>query len=461
MKKYKLKKDLGDLKAGTIIDLDEKEAKGLIEAGILEEVDDDGVSSEVAEQMEGVKTEIATAIKQLVTDLTKTGDAGDDGDDGEDGKKGKKKPNVTDVHDREEDDPTGGFKTYGEFAKSVKAASNGHVDKRLKILAGIDEKAAQGANEAVGEEGAWLTPPEYSNRLLERAQEGELGVLGQCDQLVLSGNSIVVNGQVDDDKNAVATRYGGVIAYWVGEADQITSSKLKFRQVTLRLNKIAALCYATDEELEDSQINFGDRLLNRMAGAIGGEVLEAVMFGNGVKKPLGAFAAPCCIEVAKEAGQAADTIVFLNVVNMQTVLWSKSYGTAQWFHNQEALPQMIQMHMPVTTSGAHIPVYMPASGVSEKPFPTLFGRPVSVTDHCEALGDAGDITLGDFSQYLLATRGTVKTAMSIHLRFDYDEVAFKSTFRIDGKPAWAKSMKPRKGASTFRVSPFIKLAARA
>ena len=95
------------------------------------------------------------------------------------------------------------------------------------------------------------------------------------------------------------------------------------------------------------------------------------------------------------------------------------------------------------------------------PTNTIFGRPANSTDHAEALGDSGDILFADWSQYLLAMKGTTATEMSIHLRFDYAETAFRSMFRVDGRPAWDTNMKPRKGAAARRVSPFVKLAARA
>lgn len=182
------------------------------------------------------------------------------------------------------------------------------------------------------------------------------------------------------------------------------------------------------------------------------------MFGTGVGQPLGAFASDACISTTKETGQAADTVVFENIVNASANLWEQSAGKANWYYNQECLPQLRTMVISVGTGG--IPVWLPGNITSGIPN-TLDGRPAYSTEHCEALGDAGDVVVGDFSQYLLATKGTVQTAMSVHLRFDYDEIAFKSTFRVDGRPAWEQSLRPRKGASAKRVSPWVKIAARA
>jgi len=360
------------------------------------------------------------------------------------------------VQERVLEDPRCGFARYDDFALAVKKAcdvGNGPVHNNLRIM-----QAAYGQNTEVGADGGFLIPPEYSNRILERAQ-AVAPVIEQCDKLTLKGNSVMINGMIDHDKSSTTYRYGGVIVYWVGEADQITRSNLKFRQVRIALNKLAALSYVTEEEMEDVT-NFGSRLLEKQSVAIADELTEAIMFGSGVGKPLGAFngTAPC-VSVAKETGQAADTIVAENIINMNSVIVSGSRGRGNWYFNGECLPELEVMAIAVGTGG--IPAFWPAGGLASESPARIKGRPAFETEHCEALGDAGDIVFADWGQYLLGMKGTVKTAMSIHLRFDYDETAFKSTFRVDGRPAWATNLKPRKGAAARRVSPFVKLAERA
>jgi len=60
--------------------------------------------------------------------------------------------------------------------------------------------------------------------------------------------------------------------------------------------------------------------------------------------------------------------------------------------------------------------------------------------------------------YKTATRGGIKSAMSIHVRFEYGEQAFRFEFRIDGQPWLDAPITPFKGAAT--QSAFIALAAR-
>ena len=69
----------------------------------------------------------------------------------------------------------------------------------------------------------------------------------------------------------------------------------------------------------------------------------------------------------------------------------------------------------------------------------------------------------DFSQYLVGQKagigGGVKTAYSIHLKFDYDQNVYRIVLRIDGQPWWPSALTPHRGTNT--VSPVVELAVRA
>ena len=61
-------------------------------------------------------------------------------------------------------------------------------------------------------------------------------------------------------------------------------------------------------------------------------------------------------------------------------------------------------------------------------------------------------------QYVTISRGLVESALSIHLRFDYDESTFRFIFRVDGQPWWSAALTPYKGTNT--QSCFVALATR-
>jgi len=184
---------------------------------------------------------------------------------------------------------------------------------------------------------------------------------------------------------------------------------------------------------------------------------DAIINGTGAGQPLGVMNSPCLISVAKEAGQAAATIVAENVIKMHARLWGGSRNNAVWLINQDIEPQLHTMSLAVGTGG--IPVYMPAGGLSQSPYGTLYGKPVIPVWQCQTLGTKGDIIFADLSQYLLAEKGGIDAASSIHVRFVYDETAFRFVMRVDGQPWWNSALTPYKGTQT--QSPFVVLDTRA
>ena len=119
---------------------------------------------------------------------------------------------------------------------------------------------------------------------------------------------------------------------------------------------------------------------------------------------------------------------------------------AVWLINQDVEPQLFTMTLGVGSGG--VATYMPPGGLSGKPFATLMGRPVMPVEWCPTLGTVGDIVLADLSQYVTINKGGLDSAMSIHLRFDYDEMAFRFIFRVDGQPWWSSALTPFKGSNS-------------
>ena len=132
--------------------------------------------------------------------------------------------------------------------------------------------------------------------------------------------------------------------------------------------------------------------------------------------------------------------------------WVPSRANAAWYGNQELEPLLYTLKV------GDKPVYIPAGGLSEAPYATLFGRPLVPLEQCSALGEVGDILLTDISQYMLVDKGGINAQSSIHCRFLYDEEVFRFIYRCDGQPIWNKPITPYKGSAT--LSPFVTLAAR-
>jgi len=249
-----------------------------------------------------------------------------------------------------------------------------------------------------------------------------------------------------------------VRGYWIAEADQVTSSKPTLRQLKLEPEELAVLIYMTNKLIRNNLMALDQYMVKAASEEITFMVSDAIINGSGTGKPLGIANAAngCKIEISKETGQAATTIVTENLDAMWARLLTRAKPNAVWLVNQDCEPQLAGLNRAVGTAGAL--VYSPPGGISQLPYGTIKGRPVKEIEFCATLGTAGDIILADFGYYATGTRGGVGADSSIHLRFDYAETAFRFMFEVDGQPWLQSAITPFKGTNT--QSPFLTLATR-
>lgn len=343
--------------------------------------------------------------------------------------------------------------TFGDFLTAVYQAEVGRMDPRL-----IKVRAAQGMNETVPAEGGFLVEKELIGGLMQRAFE--VGALASRVRRlpVGPGKNGISMLRLKDNSRATGSRWGGVRAYWIGEGQDKIKSRPEFDMMEMKLKKLAALCYATDELLEDAVALEG--LINELFPLEMAFVIDdAILYGTGVGQPLGIVNSGAVVVVSKEAGpQTADTIVFDNVLKMVAAFWETPGSNPVWFINRNIIPQLSKMSLTVSSGG--IPVWMPANGAAGQRFSTLFGYPVIPIEHAASIGDLGDIWLADMSQYLMIEKGPIKRDVSIHVRFVQDETCFRFVKRIDGQPIPTAPITPYKGAAGEKLSPFVTLEAR-
>jgi len=357
-------------------------------------------------------------------------------------------PPVIEVGDAPEDRK---FESFGDQLSAIHRATVGNYrDPRL----GDEERAVSGHSEGVPAAGGFLVQSDFAGEIFKHAHD--IGVLApRCRNTSVSGNGLTMN-VVDESSRAAGSRWGGVLAYWKPEAGTATAQEVKLAQIELKLRKLIAISYATDELLEDTNA-LGPMISEAFAEEIAFMVDDSIFRGDGAAMPLGITAAACFASQAIESGQVADTVVFENLVNMWALLPPRSMQNAVWLIPQNALPQLMLMTLEIGTAG--VPVYLPPGGASGAPYGTIFGRPVLVNEFSAALGDANDVVLADFSQYQLINKGGLKAAQSAHVKFAEDEMAFRFTYRVDGQPLWKSKLTPFNASDA--ISPFIGLAERA
>ena len=347
------------------------------------------------------------------------------------------------------------FASLGQQLAAVMRAGvpGGSVDPRLF------NAAATGLNETVGSDGGFLVQQDFASELLQDViQTGVLASrVGRRIPISGSANGTKINGI--DETSRVSTRYGGILAYWASEAEEKTKSKPKFREISLDLKKLIGLCYATDEMLADAA-QLEAVIREGFTSEFGFQVDDAMINGTGAGQPLGVLNSGSLVTVSKETGQKAATVMAENIVKMYSRRFASQTSGYAWFYNQTIEPQLFTMSLSVGTGG--IPIYMPPGGLSDTPYARIMGLPAIAIEQAAALGTVGDIILGNFNRgYILAEKGGIKSDMSIHVRFIYDESVFRFVLRIDGQPVRASALTPYKGGASATQSHFVALESRA
>lgn len=332
----------------------------------------------------------------------------------------------------------GGFNSMGEFLLAIKNQSFGKTDARFK-----NEMFERNA-----EDGGILVPDEMMTQVTKKVQ-GDDSLLLKTRQFVVNGNSLSLP---IDEKHPWN---GGIIAYWTNEGSAIAKSgNPQLGSASWKLNKLAALVPVTEELLEDAAGL--ESYINQMAPeAIVAKINAAIISGDGVGKFEGILKSPFRVVVAKEGGQAADTILAENVIKMYSRMIPSSRGRAEWYINAAC-----EEKLRLLKDAANNYIYLaPGSQMNQTPYGLLLGRPVNVMiGAMEQLGDEGDIVFADLSYYYTISKGGVKQSVSSHLLFDQDKQAFKWTLRLDGKCPFKAPITTEKGGYT--MSAIVTLEAR-
>lgn len=302
--------------------------------------------------------------------------------------------------------------------------------------------------------GGFLVPEAFRAELLSLSLEAS--VVRPRARIVPMETSRVIYPFIDDTSHATNV-FGGVQGYWTPESGAMTDVAATFGRLALEAWKLTAFANVPNELIADSAVSFEAFIRSTFPQALAYFADVAFLSGNGAGQPLGILTSgnAARVSVAKESGQAADTIVWENIVKMYSRMLPQSLGSAVWVVSPDVFPELATMALSVGTGGG--PVWL-NNGVGGPPA-TILGRPVVISEKVENLGDQGDINFIDFQYYLVGDRQAMTVASSEHFRFQNGETSFKFVERLDGRPWLQSALTPRNGGPT--LSPFVTLDARA
>lgn len=340
-----------------------------------------------------------------------------------------------------------GFVNMGDYLKTAwyKAPAS---EKRNEIT-----RISNAFSSHEPESGGYLIPETYRSEIMTLALESSV-VRPRATVLTMSTPTQLV--PFNDATSNASSVYGGFIFYWSDEAadSSANATNAKFGRMKLEVNDLIGYSQVPNELMADAA-GLNSWIMQALPRGLGFFEDIAFLNGNGAGQPLGVLNAAntALVTIAKETGQAADTIVTQNILNMFARMLPASLGNAVWVANINTFPQLMQLTINVGTGGA--PVML--MDIRNAPDIRLLGRPVVFTEKAASIGDLNDISFVDFSYYMVGDRQAVSLDSSEHVNFATNQTALRIIERVDGRPWLQSAITPYKGSS---LSPFINLAAR-
>lgn len=270
-----------------------------------------------------------------------------------------------------------------------------------------------------------------------------LGVLRQnitnYSKLLKYVNLVKVNGK------ARQTISGNIPeAVWTEACAKLNELDFVFNAVDVDAYKVGGFIPICNAVLEDSDTDLADTLMEALGAAIGRAIDKAILFGTGVKMPLG-IATRLAQETAprdypttarpwadlhtsniKNVAGTGSTL-FVNITKATAAAKGKySNGDKFWAMNEATKLKLIAEALSFNASGAIV------TSVNDT-MPVIGGDIVVIDDI------ADDTIIGGYGdEYLLAERAGTTIAQSEHVRFIEDQTVIKGTARYDGQPAIAE-----------------------
>ncbi|MEK3955377.1 phage major capsid protein [Psychrobacillus sp. FSL K6-1464] len=230
-------------------------------------------------------------------------------------------------------------------------------------------------------------------------------------------------------------------AVWTEACAALNELDLKFYQLQMDGYKVGGYIPVCNATLEDSDFNLGSEVFDALGQAIGLAVDKAILYGTGVKMPVGIVTRLAEIVKPSYWGNNERDWVNLSSTNITQVtgdtpanlfadLIRKSgrakanYGNGEkfWAMNEITYTELQAQLVTFNAAGAIV------ASVNNT-MPIIGGEIVILPFMAD-----GDIVGGYGSHYILAERSGSTFAVSEHVQFIQDNTVYKGTARYDGRP---------------------------
>ncbi len=233
-------------------------------------------------------------------------------------------------------------------------------------------------------------------------------------------------------------------AVWTEMVGALNELEMKFNQVEVDGYKVGGYIAIPNSTLQDSDINLASEIMSQLSKAIGIALDKAILYGIGIKQPLGIVTRLAQTSEPANYPSNAPTWADLHTTNIKKLnstgaaligdiitafgACKNNYSNGNKFFamNSQTYAYLVSTLLNFNAAGAL------ATGMSNQ-MPILGGDIVILdfmTDY-DIVGGYGDL-------YLLVEREGTVLAASEHVKFIEDQTVFKGLARYDGLPVIAE-----------------------
>lgn len=346
------------------------------------------------------------------------------------------------------------FEHFGQFLFAVRFNQNdprlanlyreGDPDGQSAFLGTFDGQQFSAEQRMdTGSSGGFMVPQQFRSEILKI--DPATSIIRPRARVIPAGSppdAIITMPALDQTGAQPGNMFGGVQVDWIAEGQEKPETDAKLREIKLEPHEVAGHVVVTDKLLRNWQAA-GPFVQGLLRDAITQAEDFAFIAGNGIGKPLGYLNSPATLPVPR---QQANRILYADLVNMVAVVLMRG-GSPVWVGSQSIIPQLLNMR---DDDGRLIFAMAPADGLG----PRLLGYPFVINNRFAGLGNKGDLSIADFSNYLIKDGSGPFIATSEHVLFRQNKTVIKAFWNVDGQP-WLSA--PFTEENGYEVSPFVVL----
>lgn len=231
-------------------------------------------------------------------------------------------------------------------------------------------------------------------------------------------------------------------AYWDEMCAALKELDLAFYNMEMDGYKVSGFFAVCNAVLEDNDVNLATELFTAIGKAIGKALDKGILYGKGVKMPLGIVPALTKAEAPDGypatgrtwenlstthviTGEATTGIALFQEIVTNSGIIDNDYDTNEivWCMSKKTHTKLIAESLGTNAAAAIV------AGMNGT-MPVIGGK----IEEFKYIPE-NTIIFGYFGNYVLAERAGTRLMQSEHVRFLEDQTVFKGTARYDGKPA--------------------------